>query len=212
MDHEFDISQLTAIKKWLGAGAINIFGLPFAGKDTQGKTLAELLDGTLLGGGDILRGSIIPEPVRKAMNAGLLIPTDDYINIVLPYLSQEAFAGKPLILSSVGRWSGEEPGVIQAAEASGHPIKAVYHLVLDEESVWERYAKSQDERSIGDRGNRTDDAAEVLRVRLNEFREKTSPVIEYYRRNGLLVDIDATQPAVTVTATILGDLAARSQN
>lgn len=94
------------LKAWLGSGSINIFGRPFAGKDTQGKKLAALFDATLLGGGDILRGSTMPERIKALMRTGELIPTDDYISIVLPYLSQPALAGKPLILSSVGRWHG----------------------------------------------------------------------------------------------------------
>ncbi|MCA9334478.1 hypothetical protein KC963_05500, partial [Candidatus Saccharibacteria bacterium] len=106
MNHELIVKEVEVIRKWLGTGSINIFGMPFAGKDTQGKILSDMLDCPLLGGGDILRNSVIPDHVRAAQKKGLLIPTEDYINIVLPYLGQEAFRGKPLVLSSVGRWHG----------------------------------------------------------------------------------------------------------
>src|SRR6202012_3324667 len=117
--------QLTAIRDWLGQGSITIFGMPFAGSVTQGQVLSDLLEGELLGGGKILRGSVIPPHVKEIMEAGGLIPIEDYLQIVPPYLSKSEFQGKPLVLSSVGRWDGEQHGVLQATEVSGHPLKAV---------------------------------------------------------------------------------------
>lgn len=179
--------KVSAIKKWLGTGSINIFGKPFSGKDTQGYRLSKLLDAPLIGGGEILRDSVIPEAVKKIMSRGELIPTQDYINIVLPYLSQESLKNKPLILSSVGRWIGEERGVVKALESSNHPLKVVIYLEINERDVNERFRMA---RSIGDRGNRDDDAQDKLRVRLKEFEEKTTPVIDYYFNNNLLIKID----------------------
>jgi adenylate kinase len=207
----FDHTEIETIAKWLGAGSINIFGRPFAGKDTQGNTLSDLLDAPLLGGGEILRNSIIPPRSREALKKGLLIPTDEYVEIVLPYLSQEKFQGRPLILSSVGRWSGEEASVMRVTEKSGHPTKAVFYLDVSEEVVRERWRKSQDEKSRGSRGDRNDDRAEVLDVRLREFREKTLPVITYYEQTGLFCRIDAEQPSAEVTAGILTSLLGRGK-
>ena len=104
---------LSTIKAWLGTGSINIFGLPFAGKDTHGAILSQLFDAPLLGGGDILRNSVIPPELKKGLDAGILFPTEEYLRIVTPYLSKPEFQSRPLILSSVGRWIGEEQGVIQ---------------------------------------------------------------------------------------------------
>src|SRR4051812_48122280 len=98
--------QLLTVKQWLGTGSINIFGLPFAGKDTHGGELAKIFDAPLLGGGDILRNSIIPPELQASLDAGNLFPTNEYMNIVTPYLSKEEFADRPLVLSSVGRWIG----------------------------------------------------------------------------------------------------------
>ena len=47
--------KVSNIKKWLGTGSINIFGLPMSGKDTVGKRLAELIGGEFLSSGDIIR-------------------------------------------------------------------------------------------------------------------------------------------------------------
>jgi adenylate kinase len=197
---------LAAIREWLGQGSINIFGMPFAGKDTQGGALANLLDAELLGGGTILRNGIIPPHVQKIMDGGGLIPTDDYLHIVMPFLSHERLHGKPLLLSSVGRWHGEEHGVMQATRAAGHPIEAVIFLTVSEAVARERH----DNINREDRGHRTDDAPDVFEKRLHEFREKTLPVIDYYRDHGLLIEIDGSQKPVAVTNDIINALLERT--
>lgn len=194
------------LKTWLDTGSINIFGRPFAGKDTQGKKLAALFDGVLLGGGDILRNSTIPPHVSAALHRGELIPSKDYVEIVLPYLSKPEFAAAPLILSSVGRWSGEERGVIDALDKASHPLKAVFYLELEEEVVRERWLALE---AHDDRGGRYDDTADILAVRLAEFREKTMPVLEAYQEQGLLERIDARGTPEEIYERILARLAKR---
>lgn len=194
--------ELAAIRQWLGQGSINIFGMPFAGKDTQGGALANLFDAELLGGGTILRNGIIPTHVQKIMDGGGLIPTEDYLNIVMPFLSHERLHGKPLLLSSVGRWHGEEHGVMQATKAAQHPIQAVILLTVSEQVARERH----DSISREDRGNRADDAPDVFEKRLHEFREKTLPVIEYYRDHGLLIEVDGSRKPIAVTDDIINHL------
>lgn len=200
--------QLHAIAAWLGSGSINIFGRPFAGKDTQGRYLARTFHGVLMGGGEILRSGTVPDHVQKHLKAGRLIPSEDYVAIVLPHLSQPAFEGKPLILSSVGRWHGEEAGVLRATEAAGHPLKAVIYLNLSEDTVRERWRglKHHD-----DRGNRYDDTADILEIRLAEFRTKTLPVIDYYREAGLLIEVEGTATPEVVGTAILEKLAEHAQ-
>jgi adenylate kinase len=195
------------IVDWLGTGSINIFGRPFAGKDTQGSRLAELLDTAVLGGGDILRGSIIPDEIQAYMHSGRLIPSQAYVDIVLPYLSQDQFVGKPLILSSVGRWSGEEEGVIKATKNADHPLRAVIFLNLSEAIVLNRWRALE---LHNDRGRRYDDTEQTLKTRLQEFSEKTLPVIEAYRQKGILIEIDGNEAPDRVTSRIISALHGRA--
>ena len=193
-------TQQQRITDWIGNGSINIFGRPFAGKDSQGRRLAEIFKGNLLGGGEIMRGSDIPERIKSEMRAGKLIPSADYVTIVLPYLSKPEFANAPMILSSVGRWHGEEPGVMVALQASNHPLKAVVYLRLEEADVMDRW---RDHENRKDRSERHDDSELILETRFQEFRDKTLPVIEFYKNKGLLIEIDGTQSRDDVTNEII---------
>ncbi|HUD10737.1 MAG TPA: nucleoside monophosphate kinase [Candidatus Saccharimonadales bacterium] len=201
-NHNIENTKLVA--RWLGTGSINIFGMPFAGKDTQGKKLAEIFHAPLLGGGDILRSDHMSERIKQLMTTGKLIPSDDYVSIVLPYLSREEFKDKPLILSSVGRWQGEEASVLEVTAAANHPLRVAVYLKLDEAIVGARWQIAHIQK---DRGIRKDDAAHSLLIRLDEFYKKTVPVIDFYRNRGMLVEIDGQDSPDTVTDNILSSLA-----
>jgi len=191
-----------SIAEWLGTGSINIFGLPFSGKDTQAIRLAQLFRGQMLSGGDILRGSKRTKLVAH-ISTGNLAPTDEYLEVVLPFLSQEIFAGKPLILSSVGRWHGEEDGVLKATAESGHPVRAVIFLNMDQEHIHHRF---HDKEAMMHRGDREDDDLEVLETRLKEFHDKTQPVINFYRGQDMLIEVDGNLSREEVTTQIINKL------
>lgn len=184
------------ISEQLGTGSINIFGLPFSGKDTHGKELATLFSGALISGGDILRSNVGPQHIKDLIAQGYMAPTDEYIQIITPYFKQEKLKYVPLILSSVGRWSGEEKSIVDAAKVSGHEIKAVVYLKVSEQEVHRRW-------QLAERGRHDDNELQILHKRFIEFKEKTLPVIEFYRQQGLLIEIDAMPVKKQVTGDIL---------
>ena len=100
-------NKLSIIKEWLGTGSINIFGLPMSGKDTQGIKLAEILNAKFLSSGMIIR-AMEKETNNQYSNNGALIPTNIFYEWVLPYFERRDLFDYPLILSSIGRWQGEE--------------------------------------------------------------------------------------------------------
>jgi adenylate kinase len=201
--------KIKIIKSWLGAGSINIFGAPYAGKDTHGHRLAAALDAPVIGGGDILRQEHMPPHIKELHRTGKLFPQEIYLELVLPYLSQEKFDGKPLILSSIGRWHGEEIPVLKAASTAGHTVKAALYLNVNEEIIWQRWEHSDSRQA---RGPRDDDTKEAMRVRIKEFRDKTIPVINFYRERKLLIEIDSNQDKDMVTNSILDALIEFSRN
>ena len=195
--------KIEYIKNWLGTGSINIFGLPMSGKDTVGVRLAELLDAKFLSSGMIIRA--FEEETRKNYTGkGDLLPTDLFYDVVLPYFSREDLKPFPLILSSVGRWSGEEDKVMKTAFDSGHGIRAVILLQISEEDALERWESS---RLLEDRGERIDDRERtVFEHRCDEFREKTIPVVLHYRSMGLVVEVKGTGKREEVFAELVEKL------
>lgn len=196
-------NKIEVIKAWLGTGSINIFGLPFGGKDTQGMRLADKFGGVMISSGDILRHDHGNQRVQELMAAGEIIPSNLFAEIVVPYFLRDELKGKPLILSEVGRVSPEQIAVEQAAQASFHPQKAVILLNLPDEEVWQRFEASQ---SLGDRGDRADDSRDVLQTRLNSYHDKVTPVIEYYKSKQQLIEIDGTKAKDEVEEEIINRL------
>ncbi|MBQ2639111.1 nucleoside monophosphate kinase [Candidatus Saccharibacteria bacterium] len=195
------------IKKWLGTASVNIFGLPMSGKDTVGIRLAEELDGKFLSSGIIIRDYEAKKNDHMT-ESGELIPTNKFYDIVLPYFSREDLRGYPLVLSSIGRWSGEEDEVMRKAEETKHEIKAVVYLKLSEEEVRERWRVA---KTLGDRGIRGDDAdPKVFETRIEEFHEKTGPVLEHYKKLGLLLEVDASGTREEVFENVIDVLAKKA--
>ncbi|MCX6728305.1 MAG: nucleoside monophosphate kinase [Candidatus Saccharibacteria bacterium] len=194
-----DTEKIETIKKWLGSGAINIFGRPFAGKDFQGRQLIAFFGGNMVSSGEILRNSKAEMTTRE----GKLTPTKDFYDVVLPYLNRSELDDSPLFLSSIGRWHGEEQEVMSALDKSGHPLKAVIYLDISINEVHDRWLA----REINnDRLERIDDTEETLSIRFNEFQEKTMPVLNYYRKLGLLLEIDGKGPRNEITDLIIDAL------
>ena len=136
--------RIEIIKKWLGTGSINIFGMPFSGKDTIGIRLAEAMGAKFLSSGLILRTeNKDDQEIQAEMASGQLIDTDKFRSIILPYIEKKELETFPLILSSVGRWEGEEYSVIETAQKAGHPIKAVVILNVSESEIKARWHKSR---------------------------------------------------------------------
>ena len=182
--------RIDTIKKWLGYGSINIFGLPMSGKDTQGVKLAETLNAKFLSSGMIIR-AMEKETENNYSENGNLIPTNLFYEWVLPYLERKDLFETPLILSSIGRWFGEENQVMSVASGAGHDIKAVISLDIPENEVINRFNTA---KTLNDRGDRKDDDnLEIMKTRLKEYREKTIPVLRHYGDLGLLIKVNGNQ-------------------
>lgn len=182
--------KIAKIKEWLGTGSINIFGLPMSGKDTQGIRLAEAIDGKFLSSGMIIR-ALEKQERKNYSKTGELAPTNVFYEWVLPFFERRDLFKYPLVLSSIGRWSGEEEQVMSVAAGAGHDIKAAVLLNISEADVTRRFEEA---KILNDRGDRVDDKdLEVFKTRINEFKTKTIPVIQHYKTMGLLVEVNGDQ-------------------
>lgn len=207
------MDKVNSIRQWLETGSINIFGIQFSGKDTVGKRLAELLDAQFISSGDVMRDIYLQKTtesdpdVKRAAEvgslSGSLMPTEEFKKMIVSSLTSSDLNGKSLILSTIGRWIGEEAPVMNALNASGHPTKAVLLLNISEAEAWKRWQIAHDSRN----GGRHDDIdEEKVSRRLGEFREKTLPVIEIYRNMGILLEINGEQDRDKVFSDVIDTL------
>lgn len=200
-------ANIESIKQWLGTGSINIFGLPMSGKDTQGIRLAEALNAKFLSSGMIIR-AMEKQTKQNTTGDGNLTPTNLFYEWVLPYFERHDLFDYPLVLSSIGRWQGEEDQVMSVAAGSGHEIKAAIILNISEADVENRFKES---KVLQDRGDRRDDKdLAVFHNRLQEFRNKTIPVLQHYKALGLLIEVNGDQSRDAVFNEIIAKLAAKA--
>lgn len=203
MEEQNLIDKLAKIKAWLGTGSLNVFGLPMSGKDTVGERLAKDLDAKFLSSGIIIR-AFEAEQNQNMTGSGQLIPTNTFYDIILPYFSREEMKDDSLILSSVGRWSGEEDKIMEAAKNGGHEIKAVVLLDLTEADVKSRFEAA---KRLNDRGERADDAnLEIFETRIREFNEKTVLVLNHYDELKLLIRVPADGSRDEVYLSVINKL------
>ena len=203
MEEQNLIDKLAKIKAWLGTGSLNVFGLPMSGKDTVGERLAKDLDAKFLSSGIIIR-AFEAEQNQNMTGSGQLIPTNTFYDIILPYFSREEMKNDSLILSSVGRWAGEEDKIMEAAKNGGHEIKAVVLLDLTEADVKNRFEAAKE---LNDRGERADDAnLEIFETRIREFNEKTVPVLNHYDELKLLIRVPADGSRDEVYSSVVDKL------
>ena len=200
--------KIATIKRWLGTGSINIFGLPMSGKDTVGIRLAETIGARFLSSGMIIR-AMEAEQNKHYTDSGELAPTDVFSQWVLPYFEREDLKDSALILSSVGRWSGEEDQVMDAAASAGHAIKAAVILNVSEADVMARWDAVQESgaREGDETTKREDDKRkEVFQKRIEEFNKKTIPVLQHYQQLGLLVQVQADMSRDEVFSLLIDKL------
>ena len=203
MEEQNLIDKLARIKSWLGTGSLNVFGLPMSGKDTVGERLAKDLGAKFLSSGIIIR-AFEAEQNQNMTGSGQLIPTNTFYDIILPYFSREEMKNDSLILSSVGRWAGEEDKIMEAAKNGGHEIKAVVLLDLTEADVKNRFEAAKE---LNDRGGRADDAnIEIFETRIREFNEKTVPVLNHYDELKLLIKVSADGSRDEVYSSVIDKL------
>ncbi len=116
--------------------------------------------------------------IKETMNSGALIPDDKTLEIVEDYLSRAEYK-KGYILDGF-------PRTIPQAEAFSNGVSAVIYLkVSDREALWRIAGRILNAAEI-----RADETLPSIRKRIDMFHEFTEPVINYYRKKGLLDEVD----------------------
>lgn len=175
---------------------IILIGIQGAGKSTQGNLLHDKLDIPYLSTGHIFRQlshekTPLGRYIKETMNAGFLIPDDKTVQIVEEYLKRPEYA-KGYVMDGF-------PRTVNQAEAFENGItKAIYLKVSDREALW-RLAYRDSE-------GRDDETLPAILKRIELFHKFTEPVIDYYRQEGKLVEIDGERSIKDIHQEIMQNI------
>lgn len=175
---------------------IIVIGIQGSGKSTQGILLSEKLNIPYLSSGHIFREMAKEKTptgryIKETMNAGFLISDEKTLEIVQEYLVRPEYKNG-YILDGF-------PRTVPQAEQFENGIKAAIYLkVSDKEALW-RLAGRDDEI-------REDETLHAIKKRINLFHDKTEPVIEYYRKKGVVLEIDGEKSIEEIHSQILEKL------
>ncbi len=168
-------------------------GPPGAGKGTQAQTLAQHWRIPHISTGDILRQAMrdrspLGIEAQGYMDRGELVPDQLVLDIIAERLSQPdtesgwILDGFPRNVSQAGFLAE----LLQKLEQNG--VRVINLEVPDEVLV----------SRLLDRG-RQDDTEQVIRRRLEVYREQTLPLIDFYRDRQQLMSVNGNQPLEKVT-------------
>jgi adenylate kinase len=209
---------------------IVLLGAPGAGKGTQCKRISARYDLLHLSSGDILRqeraaGTELGKKARSYMDSGGLVPDEVIVEMMAEAISKAPQAG--FILDGFPRTVNQAVKLDESLTGNGQRIDAVLNLNIDEQVVFERMTgrrscpqcgavyhlenlKPKKEGECDNDGaaliQRPDDSLEVVKNRLRAYHEQTKPVVDYYKNNNTVYDIDANSGADEVSALVFGNL------
>ena len=181
----------------LKGARIVLLGPPGAGKGTQGQVLCQRLGVPAISTGDMLReavadGSELGNKVQGIMNSGALVDDATMADVVRDRLAKPD-AGRGYLLDGYPRTLPQAETLAGILRDASEELDAVLLVDVPEDELVRRALL---------RG-RADDKESVIRERLRVYREKTAPLIGYYRERGLLREIDGNRPIEEVTAQMV---------
>lgn len=177
-----------------------MMGLPGSGKGTQGKLLAKKIGADVYSSGSRLREmgkgpGFVGQKVKATIERGDLLPawfsTHLFVDAMLGLAPAEA-----IVFEGACRRLEEARAFDETALWLERPYRAIFLNISDAE-VAKRLSIRQ-----GAEG-RADDASDKIEHRLKEFEEKTIPVVDFFRSQGTVVEINGEQPVEAVHADIL---------
>jgi adenylate kinase len=164
-------------------------GPPGAGKGTQSKRLVSYLNIVHLSTGDILRnavaaGSQLGELARRYINRGQLVPDEIMVDLIADRLSQaDCEAG--CLLDGFPRTLAQARAFDQMLNQQGRHLDLVLAFHVAREELRRRLL------SRATQEGREDDSPDTVLHRLKIYEQQTAPLIDYYRQQEILEDIDA---------------------
>lgn len=210
---------------------IILLGAPGAGKGTQAVMLAEEMKLVQVASGDLFRQALAQETelgkkAKEYMEKGKLVPDEITIQMVLERLARPD-CKKGAILDGFPRNIQQAAALDRALAEQSRKIDKVVYIKVSEGELLKRLGgrwicrncqtpyhevdsppqvAGKCDRCNGELYQRPDDNVETAKKRLEVYFAETSPLIDYYRREGKLLEITGEGSAAEVNQRIVAAL------
>ncbi|WP_089725686.1 adenylate kinase [Candidatus Thiosymbion oneisti] len=202
-----------------------LLGAPGAGKGTVAKLLTAVDGSVQISTGDILRvavkeGTELGKQAKKFMDAGDLVPDQLIMGIMKERLKEDdCLAG--FLLDGFPRTIPQAEQLKVLLSDLGIKLDAAVNLDVPRDVILDRLTTRRTcvdcgaiynvksaptkvegvcDKCKGKVVQRDDETEEAISNRLDVYNEKTAPLVDFYQREGLLMDIAATSSEVVVAA------------
>lgn len=207
---------------------ILFMGPPGAGKGTQAERIVAQFGIPHISTGDAFRaamreGTPIGLKAKEYIDQGLLVPDDVTVGIVRERLAQPD-CEQGFLLDGFPRTLAQAEALDEILEQLNRKLNHVIDLSVDRNLLLARLTGRRICKSCGatyhvmfnppkqegvcdkcqgELYQRSDDSEEKVGTRLDEYINKTAPLLEYYKNKGLLRQVDGEKEIDTVTSEIV---------
>jgi len=206
---------------------ILFMGPPGAGKGTQAERIVDGFRVPHISTGDAFRlamsqGTPLGVQAKSFVDQGLLVP-DEITNGIVKERLEKPDCDEGFLLDGFPRTLAQAEALDEMLASMGKKIDHVVNLKVDRDLLLGRLTgrrickscgatyhvmfnppKSEGvcDKCSGELYQRSDDTEEKVGTRLDEYSNKTAPLLTYYSNKGLLREVDGQQDIDAVTAEI----------
>ena len=204
---------------------IVLLGAPGAGKGTQAQRLVADYGVAHISTGDLLRAAVKAQSelgvaAKKYMDAGELVPDQLVIDLVKERLAADD-AQKGFILDGFPRNTTQAVTLDTELAAMGRELDGALLVDVPAEVIIDRLSSRRTCRDCGytagphtavcpscsgEMYQRDDDKPETIKNRLDVYEKNTSPLVEYYRGQGILKVVDGNRDIDLVYTDVKAEL------
>ena len=163
---------------------IVIFGAPGSGKGTQSDLIIEKYGLNHISTGDVLRAEIkngteLGKVAKQYIDDGMLVPDTLIVDMLAKVYDTYGSQHKGVIFDGFPRTVNQAEALKEMLAKRGHKVAAMIELDVPEDELMTRLLKR------GLESGRSDDNEETIRKRLGVYHSQTSPLIDWYEKEGI---------------------------
>ena len=183
-----------------------ILGPQGSGKGTQAKLLAEKLNIKHISTGNLLRQAAKEDTpkgklIKSLQSKGTLIPFETTLEVLEPVLKEST---QGFILDGMPRDLRQAEHLEWFLGQIKQSIDQVIYITLSKKSSYARLLKRAQTEG------RSDDTAEAIKKRLEIYSKEKVPVIDHYRQQAKLIEINGEPDIDTIHQDILKKISHRT--